>query len=84
MFYGDGFEGKPAFAPFDRVLITAAAPEIPRKLLDQLRIGGMMVIPLGEGTVQRMLRITKVGEKQFETEEFEDFKFVPMLKGKAS
>ena len=84
MFYGDGFEGKPAFAPFDKVLITAAAPEIPRKLLDQLRIGGMMVIPLGEGTVQRMLRITKVGEKQFETEEFEDFKFVPMLKGKAS
>lgn len=82
MFFGDGFEGKPSFAPYDRILITAAAPEIPNKLLDQLKVGGMMVIPLGEGAVQRMLRITKVGEREFEKEEFEDFKFVPMLKGK--
>ncbi|MDX2002621.1 MAG: protein-L-isoaspartate(D-aspartate) O-methyltransferase [Chitinophagales bacterium] len=84
MFYGDGFEGKEAFAPYDKILITAAAPEIPKKLLQQLKIGGVMVLPFGVGAVQTMLRITKVSETEFEKEEFEDFKFVPMLKGKVS
>lgn len=82
-FYGDGFEGKATFAPFDKVLITAAAPEIPPKLLQQLKIGGIMVIPYGEGVDQIMLRLTKVSEREIETEEFENFKFVPMLKGLA-
>ena len=59
-FYGDGFEGLPTFAPFDKIIVTAAAPYIPPKLLDQLKIGGKMVIPVGEGAVQRMLRLTKL------------------------
>lgn len=82
-FYGDGFEGKPPYAPFDKILITAAAPEIPPKLLEQLRVGGIMVLPYGEGANQVMLRLTKVSEREIETEEFENFKFVPMLKGLA-
>src|SRR5688500_12067908 len=59
-FYGDGYEGLPTFAPFDRVLITAAAPEIPAKLIEQLKIGGMMVLPLGVGDIQQMMRVTKL------------------------
>ena len=82
-FYGDGFEGKPPYAPFDKILITAAAPEIPPKLLEQLKVGGIMVLPYGEGVNQTMLRLTKVSAREIETEEFEDFKFVPMLKGLA-
>lgn len=58
-FYGDGYEGLPTYAPFDKVLITAAAPEIPSKLIDQLKVGGMMVIPMGIGAVQTMKRIRK-------------------------
>ncbi|CAN5268131.1 protein-L-isoaspartate(D-aspartate) O-methyltransferase [soil metagenome] len=82
-FYGDGFEGKPPYAPFDKILITAAAPEIPPKLLEQLKVGGIMVIPYGEGVNQVMLRLTKTTARDIETEEFADFKFVPMLKGVA-
>ncbi|MBS1924664.1 MAG: protein-L-isoaspartate(D-aspartate) O-methyltransferase [Bacteroidetes bacterium] len=81
-FYGDGFEGLPTFAPFDKVLITAAAPFIPPRLIEQLKTGGKMVLPLEtSGGSQRMLRITKTHEGTVE-EEFEQFKFVPMLKGK--
>src|SRR6185437_2463975 len=58
-FYGDGFEGLPSFAPFDKILITAAAPFIPPKLLEQLKVGGLMVLPLDEDGRQRMLRLTK-------------------------
>src|SRR6266700_1992651 len=61
-FYGDGYEGLPTFAPFDKIIVTAAAPYIPPKLIDQLRAGGKMVIPVGEGHVQRMLRLTKESE----------------------
>lgn len=81
-FYGDGFEGLPSYAPFDKILITAAAPEVPHKLLAQLKVGGKLVMPYGSGTVQKMQRITKVNESHFEQEEFDNFKFVPMLKGK--
>ena len=87
-FYGDGYEGLPTYAPFDRVLITAAAPVIPQKLIDQLKPGGMMVIPVGMGDVQRMMRITKLsgvsgGENDVLKEEvFDNFSFVPMLEGK--
>ena len=59
-FYGDGYLGLPTYAPFDRVIITAAAPEIPQKLIGQLKPGGMMVIPLGAGDLQQMMRITKL------------------------
>lgn len=81
-FYGDGYEGLPTFAPFDRILITAAAPEIPQKLIDQLKPGGMMVIPLGGGDVQQMMRITKLENGALKEEVFDNFSFVPMLGGK--
>jgi protein-L-isoaspartate(D-aspartate) O-methyltransferase len=81
-FYGDGFEGLPTYGPFDKVIITAAAPFIPEKLLAQLKPGGKMVIPVDEGDVQRMLRITKAADGTFTEEAFEQFSFVPMLTGK--
>lgn len=81
-FYGDGFEGLPTFAPFDKVLITAAAPFIPQKLLAQLKTGGMMVVPVGEGDVQVMKRIIKQADGSFKEEVYDRFSFVPMLGGK--
>ena len=81
-FYGDGYEGLPTFAPFDKVLITAAAPFIPPKLIAQLKPGGKMVIPLDEGQHQRMLRITKNADGSTTEEAFENFSFVPMLAGR--
>lgn len=81
-FYGDGYEGLPTYAPFDRVIITAAAPEIPQKLIDQLKPGGMMVIPVGMGDVQRMMRVTKLETGALKEEVFDNFSFVPMLGGK--
>ncbi|MGZ8551520.1 MAG: protein-L-isoaspartate O-methyltransferase family protein, partial [Chitinophagaceae bacterium] len=81
-FYGDGYEGLPTYAPFDRVLITAAAPGIPQKLIDQLKPGGMMVIPVGTGEVQRMMRITKLETGALKEEVFDSFSFVPMLEGR--
>ena len=83
-FYGDGYEGLPTFAPFDKVLVTAAAPFIPQKLVDQLKTGGKMVIPVGEGAVQRMLRLTKNNDGTLTEEAFENFSFVPMLEGRNS
>ena len=81
-FYGDGFEGLPTFAPFDKVIITAAAPFVPPKLLAQLKPGGKMIIPLDAGEHQRMLRITKQEDGSTTEEAFENFSFVPMLAGK--
>ncbi|MEJ7611426.1 MAG: protein-L-isoaspartate(D-aspartate) O-methyltransferase [Ferruginibacter sp.] len=81
-FYGDGFEGLPTYAPFDKVLITAAAPFIPPKLLEQLKPGGKMVIPVDEGSHQRMVRVTKQEDGSVTEEVFMHFSFVPMLKGK--
>ncbi len=81
-FYGDGYEGLPSFAPFDKIIITAAAPFIPPKLITQLKIGGVMVIPVNEGEIQRMLRITKLPNDTLQEESFDAFSFVPMLTGK--
>jgi protein-L-isoaspartate(D-aspartate) O-methyltransferase len=81
-FYGDGYEGLPTFAPFDKVIVTAAAPMIPPKLLEQMRVGGKMVIPVGDGKVQRMLRLTKQEGGIIREEEFDNFSFVPMVEGK--
>ena len=81
-FYGDGYEGLPTFAPFDKILITAAAPEIPERLIEQLKPGGMMVLPLGGGDVQQMMRITKLLNGALKEEVFDHFSFVPMLGGR--
>ncbi len=83
-FYGDGFEGLPTYGPFDKIIVTAAAPFIPQKLVEQLKPGGKMVIPVGEGKIQKMLRITKNADGSTTEESFEDFSFVPMLEGKNS
>jgi protein-L-isoaspartate(D-aspartate) O-methyltransferase len=83
-FYGDGFEGLPSYAPFDKVIVTAAAPFIPVKLIEQMKIGGMMVIPVDEGNLQRMLRITKISDTETREEKFDLFSFVPMLEGKSN
>ncbi len=81
-FYGDGFEGLPTYAPFDKVIVTAAAPFIPPRLVEQLKPGGRMVIPVGEGQVQRMLRLTRPAEGPALEEIFDTFSFVPMIEGK--
>jgi protein-L-isoaspartate(D-aspartate) O-methyltransferase len=81
-FYGDGYEGLPTYAPFDKMIITAAAPEIPQKLIQQLKPGGMMVIPLGAGNLQTMMRLTKQENGAIREEVFDHFSFVPMVEGK--
>ncbi len=81
-FYGDGYAGLPTYAPFHKILVTAAAPYIPEKLISQLKTGGQMVIPLGEGNVQRMLRLTKNADGSLQEEAFDQFSFVPMLEGR--
>ena len=81
-FYGDGYEGLPTYALFDKVIITAAAPFIPPKLIEQLKAGGKMIIPLDEGEHQRMLRLTKNADGSVNEEAFENFSFVPMLSGR--
>ena len=83
-FYGDGFEGLPTYGPFDKIIITAAAPFIPPKLMQQLKTGGYMVIPVDVGANQRMLRLTKNENGTWSEEIFENFSFVPMLAGKVS
>jgi len=82
-FYGDGFEGLPTYAPFDKIIITAAAPFIPPKLIEQLKPGGKMVIPLDDNGVQKMMRITKNEDGTLDEETFSNFSFVPMLKGRS-
>ena len=79
-FYKDGFLGLPEYAPFDKIIITAGAASFPDKLADQLKIGGTMVIPLGDQR-QVMHRFKRVSETEFEKEVFEYFQFVPMLTG---
>ncbi len=81
-FYGDGYQGLPTYGPFDRILITAAAPEIPEKLLEQLKPGGKLVLPLGGGGSQVMTLIEKKGERDFRRSDHGLFVFVPMLGGK--
>ena len=81
-FYRDGYQGLPTYAPFDKIIVTAAAPTIPEKLLEQLKPGGKMVIPVGEGSVQQMVRISKDLSGQLHEETFDNFSFVPLLQGK--
>jgi len=79
LFFGDGYKGSPLYAPFDKILVTCGAPEIPQELLKQLKVNGIMVIPVGEGKEQKMLKIIKQSDTSFTKEEFGTFKFVPML-----
>ncbi|MDF2448513.1 MAG: protein-L-isoaspartate O-methyltransferase [Bacteroidota bacterium] len=82
LIYGDGYKGLPQFAPFDKIIVTAAAPYIPQDLLSQLVIGGILVIPLGEGEEQVMNVIIKKSGTEFVKQAFGKFKFVPMLQNK--
>jgi protein-L-isoaspartate(D-aspartate) O-methyltransferase len=84
MFFGDGFEGLPQFAPFDRVLVTCGTSIIPHKPFNQLKTGGIMVIPLGEIEDQyTMTKATKSENQSMETAEFGSFRFVPMLQNRS-
>ena len=80
MYLGDGYKGLPQISPFDKILVTAGAPVIPRDLLEQLKIGGVMVIPVGDKK-QIMTRIVRISDSDFEQEELGECAFVPMLTG---
>ena len=82
MSFGDGYKGLPAFAPFDKVIITCGAPEIPQELINQLRVGEVMIIPVGEGEKQEMKRIVKLENGALEIQDYGVFSFVPMLGNK--
>lgn len=79
--FGDGYKGLPNYAPFDSIIVTAGATEIPKALMSQLKIGGRLVIPVGE-MVQIMTLIIRKGDTAFEKQEFGDFRFVPLLENK--
>ncbi|MBE16335.1 MAG: protein-L-isoaspartate(D-aspartate) O-methyltransferase [Dokdonia sp.] len=79
--FGDGYKGLPEYAPFDRIIVTAGAPFVPKPLLAQLAIGGRLVIPVGEG-VQIMTLYVRKDATTFEKKEFGDFRFVPLLEDK--
>ncbi|MFT7352540.1 MAG: protein-L-isoaspartate(D-aspartate) O-methyltransferase [Flavobacterium sp.] len=79
--FGDGYKGLPNYAPFDSIIVTAGAPEIPNALMAQLKIGGKLVIPVGKKD-QTMIMLIRKNETQFEKHEFGDFKFVPLLENR--
>ena len=79
--YGDGYNGLKDDSPFDGIIVTAASPTTPNKLLSQLKIGGKMIIPIGKEN-QVMTRITRISESEFKKEKYGNFKFVPMLENK--
>ncbi len=79
LFYGDGTGGIPQFAPYDKIIVTAGAPVVPDALIKQLKIGGILVIPVGDRKSQSMLKIIKKSTNEIEREEFQGFAFVPLL-----
>ena len=79
LFYGDGTAGIPAHAPYDKIIVTAGAPVVPDALIQQLKIGGILVIPVGDRSKQAMVKITKKSATEIHREEFEGFAFVPLL-----
>lgn len=83
-FYGDGHVGIPSYAPYDRILVTAGAQNVPAKLLDQLKIGGIMVIPVGTQSSQKMIRVVKTSKNDYSQTEHGLFAFVPLVKGRAA
>lgn len=76
---GDGTLGWSAYAPYDGIVVTAGAPVVPDDLVNQLTIGGVLVIPVGDDKKQMMLRITRVSENEYQQEELDNFKFVPLI-----
>jgi protein-L-isoaspartate(D-aspartate) O-methyltransferase len=81
LIFGDGYKGLPSEAPFDRILVTAGAPELPKELLQQLNPNGKLVIPIGVKE-QKMMRFTRTAKKTFDKESFGNFRFVPLLSDK--
>jgi len=82
LFFGDGYKGLPVHAPFDKILITCGAPEVPQALLGQLKVGGKLIVPIGEGEKQKMTEFVRLGEKEFGRKVHGNFSFVPMLSKK--
>ncbi|MDD3877457.1 MAG: protein-L-isoaspartate(D-aspartate) O-methyltransferase [Bacteroidales bacterium] len=85
MFFGDGYAGLPTFAPFNKIIVTAGAPEIPKALIEQLKVGGIMVIPVNHinfDGIQVMTTVTKIDEQNIEIKEWDSFRFVPLLQNK--
>ncbi len=81
IFFGDGYKGLPNLAPFDKILVTAGATSVPEELKKQLKIGGRLVIPVGNSKRQEMIVITRVSDSEFKSEKHGGFVFVPLLKG---
>lgn len=81
-FFGDGYEGVPAYAPFDKIIVTAGGTDVPEQLLSQLKVGGRLVIPVGSSNSQTMTLVEKLSENEFRHTEHGAFIFVPLLKGK--
>lgn len=80
-FFGDGYLGKTSYAPYDKIIVTAGAPEIPKDLIDQMAVGGRMAIPIGASSLQVMTTVDKLSPTQVSVREHGNFVFVPMLKG---
>ena len=80
-FFGDGYKGLERYAPFDKIIVTAGATEIPNELIRQLKVGGIMVIPFGEGDTKDMIKLIKIDEKNIRREKHGKFRFVPFVKG---
>jgi len=81
-YYGDGYKGLPKFAPFDKIIVTCGASEIPIELINQLKIGGKLVAPIGNGDIQEMQLLEKITEKEDKVTTHGKFSFVPMLSNK--
>tara|TARA_B100001939_G_C16866706_1_gene584442 strand:+ start:119 stop:772 length:654 start_codon:yes stop_codon:yes gene_type:complete len=84
LFFGDGYKGNKTYGPYDRILVTCGAPEVPAELLTQLKNGGIIVIPVGSGKEQKMIKLKKDSEGKISEEDFGTFKFVPMLERKVN
>jgi protein-L-isoaspartate(D-aspartate) O-methyltransferase len=80
LFFGDGFLGKKVFAPFDSIIVTCGAPYVPQELKDQIKVGGRLVIPVGEDDIQQMILIRRLSNSDYKETIYGEFKFVPMLK----
>jgi protein-L-isoaspartate(D-aspartate) O-methyltransferase len=78
-FLGDGSKGIPNHAPYDKIIVTAGAPTVPETLMDQLKIGGILVIPVGDEKTQQMVTVLKIGENDYERHVLDTFRFVPLV-----